>query len=124
MSANAANKKPVLTQARIRNAAKQAAWLLAPPPGGAGFSVRQLGEFMGKSGGWVSYLANGQRRRIAVRPEHLHWLGALYTLQRSRHKIAMDEAVLVADIRTHLAQAIAKADELARRIARRRKVTR
>lgn len=121
MPPNTPNRKPVLTQSQARNATRQAAWLLAGHPHGAGLSVRQLGEYMGKSGGWVSYLAQGKLNRISVTPDHAHWLRVLYTLERSRHKATSDELAMVAEIRTHLGQAIGKADELARRIAARRK---
>ena len=76
---------------------------------------------MGKSCAWVHYLAAGKWDRIGVTREHAKWLAALYVLERGRSKAANDETDLIADIREHLAQAIGRTDELARRIAARRR---
>lgn len=76
---------------------------------------------MGKSCAWVHYLARGEWQRIGFTREHARWLSALYVLERGRHKATNDEAALIAEIRDHLAQAIGRTDELARRIASRRR---
>lgn len=86
-----------------------------------GLSNESLGEYLGKSGGWVHHLARANwKSGIALTVEQERWLKALKRILQAQHKASKDELAMLEEIKLQLGQVIGQVDGLARRMSRRK----